>query len=297
MVDHTKIHTAVSKIEDLLSEIKGHLISNMANTSSVIPTTDFDELKALLQSDKWPEAINPHLICDPNSETDKTDRAKGIIELMIEKNLKGLKLLDIGCAEGHIAILASTYGTTKSVGFDVQSSPNWDNCTDPNVVLTTDPNVVAANGPYDVIIIFDTLDHLNGITPTEFLKIAKSMLADNGKIYMRTHPFTSRHATHIYNDLNKAFIHLVFTPEELTSLVPNSVYKQDNIGSSTPLGSYQKMIEDAGLKSVSRREIKEKPEDFFKMPKIANRIMKNTGHESFPEFQMSLSFIDWELEK
>ena len=156
MIDHTKIHANVLQIEALLTEIKTQLATSgitmsMANTSEVADATqanpaDFDQLKTLLESDSWPEAVNPHLICDLNSTTDKTDRAKGIIELMIEEDLKGLKFLDIGCGEGHTAIMAANYGTTKSVGFDINKSDNWATSADPNVVLTTDPNVVASNG-------------------------------------------------------------------------------------------------------------------------------------------------------
>ena len=31
----------------------------------------FEELKTALMSDKWPEAVNPNLICDPESKQDK----------------------------------------------------------------------------------------------------------------------------------------------------------------------------------------------------------------------------------
>ena len=191
--------------------------------------------------------------------------------------------------------MAANYGTTKSVGFDINKSDNWATSADPNVVLTTDPNVVASNGPYDIVVIFDTIDHLQGIQPTDLLKITKSMLTPNGKIYMRAHPFTSRHGTHHYHDLNKAFVHLIFTPAELNQLIPNSTQSQFNLGVMTPIATYQKMFDDAGLKIANRRDIKEQPETFFKTPIIANRIMQITGHKSYPEFQMSLSFIDYTL--
>jgi len=49
--------------------------------------------------------------------------------------------------------------------------------------------------------------------------------------------------------------------------------------------------------TVHKREIKENPEEFFKMPLITNRIIRNTGHKQYPEFQMSLSFVDMVLQK
>jgi hypothetical protein len=64
-----------------------------------------------------------------------------------------------------------------------------------------------------------------------------------------------------------------------------------------PLMTYDNFIKGAGLKIESKREITEKIEPFFKIPKVAERIMKNTEFEFFPEFQMSLQFIDYVLTK
>ena len=216
---------------------------------------------------------------------------------MIDENLKGLKFLDYGCGEGHCAHLSADYETTLSVGYDRSTHENWNNfASKPNLKITNIFQEVQDNGPYDVIILFDVIDHLEGESPTQVLSKLKSILSPTGKIYMRCHPFTSRHATHLYHDINKAYVHLVFTPEELKSLVPNSKFEEKNLGVTYPIRTYDNYIGEAGLKIVNRRDVKETPEEFFKIPKIAERIKKNTNMSEFPEFQMSLQFLDYKLE-
>ena len=74
-------------------------------------------------------------------------------------------------------------------------------------------------------------------------------------------------------------------------------FEEENNGPIHPIAGYGKFIKESGLKEVNRRDITESPEAFFKTPEISKRIMENTGHDSFPEFQMSLQFIDYVLEK
>ena len=256
----------------------------------------FEELKTALMSDKWPEAVNPNLICDPESKQDKVERSRGIIELLIEEDLKGLNFLDVGCGEGHCAYLSTEYGTQKSVGFDIKEYPSWQEF-DPkdNFHATTNFEEVKSHGPFDVITLFDVVDHVKGMDAASLLQACKSVLKKDGKIYLRCHPFISRHATHLYHDMNKAYIHLVFTPDELKQLVPNSKYEEESTGVVYPIKTYVDYTKAAGLNVINRRDITENVEPFFKIPKIAERIMKNTNMNSFPEFQMSIQFIDFVL--
>ena len=264
----------------------------------------FDKLREALMSPKWPEAVNKNLVCDPTSDRDKNERGRGILELMIEEDLNGLKFADLGCGDGHCAFLAQEFGAKLSVGYDIKQYPSWTKFfegKDPEllnkVVFTQDFDVVSNKGPYDIILLFDVLDHIDKEEPTVLLTKAASVLSDTGKIYMRTHPWTSRHATHLYHELNKAFIHLVFTEEELRQIVPYSKYEEPSIKIASPISSYENMIKQAKLKIVHRREIQEKVEPFFKIPKIAERITKNTKHDKFPEFQLGLQFIDYVIQK
>jgi 2-polyprenyl-3-methyl-5-hydroxy-6-metoxy-1,4-benzoquinol methylase len=258
--------------------------------------SDLEQLKTLLAGKDWPEAVNPVLICDPNSEKDKEDRAVGVIELMVEDDLVGKKFLDMGCGEGHCVVAAAKAQAAAAVGYDIVESPRWAEFSQtPGVTFTSDFAKVLEQGPYNVILVFDVIDHLINDSQAEFLKLAKSALAPGGKIYMRAHPRTSRHATHLYHDLNKAFVHLVFTEDELKEIVPNPTSYIKNMGPTRPLGSYDYWLEEAGLVKVSRREVREPVEEFFKQPLLASRIMKNADFQEFPQFQTEMVFVDFVL--
>lgn len=258
----------------------------------------FDALRTALNSNRWPEAVNPHLICNPKSTEDKIERARGIIELMIEEDLKNTKFLDFGCGEGHTACLSADYKTTLSMGYDVKEYDSWSKFNQKdNLAFTTNYESLLSHGPFDIIVIFDVLDHITNDTPVNLLTKAKNLMSDKGKIYMRTHPFVSRHGTHLYHEMNKAYIHLVFNKEELKELIPSPEYEEPSINVTTPIMSYDKFIKEAGLQVLNRRDITEKVEPFFKIPKIAERIIANTKMNFFPEYQMSLQFLDYVLVK
>lgn len=258
--------------------------------------SNFEQLKKALETNKWPEAVNANLICDLNSEEDKCDRGRGILEMMIEDDLKDARFLDYGCGEGHCAKFATDFRTSISVGFDIQRYNQWDNMGSV-AVLTNDIDKVRELGPYNIILLYDVLDHAIGEPPASILKKATEVLIPNGKIYIRCHPFTSRHATHLYHELNKAYVHLVFTEEEIKQLLPDAKHILPNIGITRPLMTYEGWIKEAGLTIINRRDVTERVEPFFKIPKIAERIIKKTEFDAFPEFQMGLMFIDYVLEK
>lgn len=303
-----QLNQAIDKMMSALSEFKKSLVEDGKSPRAMTATApnitaphddydDFESLKAALLSDKWPEAVNPNMICHPDNESDKLERGRGIIEMLIEEDLKGLKILDFGCGEGQCSFVATEYEPTLVCGYDIKSFDTWNKYKHNNLIFTSNFSDVSAHGPYDIVILFDVLDHLKEDDPTEVLSMIRSVLADNGKIYMRCHPFVSRHGTHLYHELNKAYAHLVFTPTELSSIVPQPKWCEPSIGVVYPIRTYTEFIKNARLEVTSRRDITEKVEPFFKIPKIAQRIIKNTNSESFPEFQMSLQFVDFTLHK
>ena len=304
MADTQKINEAIDQMIKALNEFKTTLgtqkpivTTQESETKKPEEMDDFESLKTALLSDKWPEAVNPNLICQPDSESDKMERGRGIVELMIEEDLKDLKVLDFGCGEGQCAYVSTEYSPKLVVGYDIKQSQTWTGYSKENLLFTTNFQDVMDKGPYDVIVLFDVIDHAKNEDATSILKKAQSVLSDNGKIYMRCHPFTSRHATHLYHDINKAYIHLVFSPEEVKQLVPSSKYVEQNNGVTRPIASYSKFIESASLQVVTRRDIISKVEPFFKIPKLAERIIKHTQFDEFPEFQMSMDFLDYVLKK
>ncbi len=244
----------------------------------VLKPKDFQELCTLLYSDKWPEALDPGLICDINSEQDKEDRAEGILELIIDIHLEG---------------------------YDILKNEKWDNWeTAPNLLYTTDWLEVKSAGPYNVILLYDVLDHMDydDEALTTKMKELKSVLSPNGRIYVRTHPWCSRHGTHIYNELNKAFMHLVFTEEEIESL---GLSQQKVRKVKLPVFEYNNIFTNAGFRiKDGPYHVKKAVEPFFStVPLIANRIKahyKNINKQEyksgkFPTGPLENEFIDYTL--
>lgn len=265
--------------------------------------TEFDKLKQLLHSDSWPTAIEPSLICNLASEQDKEDRAEGIVDLLIDVSLRGIKFLDFGCGEGHIAKKALEQEPKAVVGYDIQENENWNKWDYPNLSFTTNWDKVKENGPYDVILLYDVLDHISGSDDEiiDQFKSIKEVMHENSILYTRFHPFCSRHATHLYHQINKAYIHLVFSDEEIISMGYKPLPTKKTIH---PIGTYNKIINKSGFKLVKKEQsYRETLEPFFKENElVANRIKKNwaNSHDvglrtgrAFPLFQLELQFIDY----
>lgn len=282
------------KTEPMQSEIAKLPTINALSVEDDMST--FDQIKKALESDRWPAAVTPHLICDLNSDLEKQERGQGIIDVVIEDDLKDMKFLDYGCGEGYTIPAVLVNKAAFAAAYDIKQY-DWEKFAAPNALLTNNFNDIKNNGPYDIILMYDVLDHLINEDPVTVLKKLKEILTPTGKIYIRCHPYVSRHATHLYYELNKAFAHLVLTESELRSLNINFKYEEPNVGVIYPLATYGKFFENADLKVLSKREIKDQVEPFFKIPKIAERIITNTKSKTFPEFQMGFLFIDYCLTK
>ncbi len=260
---------------------------------------DFDRITELLKSESWPEAVFPAQIADLNSEADKEERAQGISNILLPP-LDGKKFLDFGCGEGHLARHASKEASF-SVGYDIripEASPfEWNSARD-STLLTTDFELVKDGGPYDVILLYDVIDHCE--SPSDVLGMAKSVLAPEGRIYMRCHPWCSRHGGHAYRAINKAFVHLVLSEEELKSM---GVEVEPTINVVRPLDTYGRIIDRSGLVLDSELELDHQDvESFFsETPLVTKRILKHWGLPAWgddpPRFQMSMCFLDYVLKK
>lgn len=301
MPDITKANQIIDQIIGNLTELKNSLNGPVVSQLSINQTKEsdsydtFEQLCTALHGTTWPEAVNSGLICNPNSEYDKCERGKCILELMLEDDPKDTKFLDFGCGEGYCVRFAPEFKTSLAVGYDVHPFKEWKQIDD-KVVLTTNFDQVKKIGPYDTILVYDVIDHVLEETPQSVISKISQILAPKGKIIMRCHPFTSRHATHLYHYINKAYVHLVFTEDELNLILPGKE-RLRNLGITRPLTTYDSWIKEAGLTIVNRREVTERVEPFFKIPQIAERIMRATSFQQFPEFQLSLQFVDYVLEK
>lgn len=255
---------------------------------------EFNDLTNLLND--WPLAVDPHLICDPSSEESLSWRATSILEIVVGEPLQGKKFLDYGCGDGNVANIASE--TAKfSIGYDIDLKIN---VKQQKCKLTNDFAEVQANAPYGAILLYDVIDHSQD--PMKVLGEIKSVLSPGGKVYMRTHPWTSRHASHLYRTFNKAFAHLVFTEEELANLGYSQMH---TIKLTHPIINYKSWLQSSGLSIARHNIIKDGVEPFFHSnPLLAQRIKANWKNSHnlelaegrvFPAFQMEQQFHDFVL--
>jgi SAM-dependent methyltransferase len=266
-----------------------------------VPQSDWEEVRSLLDSDAWPQAVFPVQIADDNLERDKEERAQGICDIILPPLIEK-RFLDFGCGEGHVAKCVSREASV-SVGYDIQrpaKSPFvWEE-QEGGLLLTKDLDRVRALGPYDAILMYDVVDHASGCSPADLLSKARELLTDGGRIYLRCHPWCGRHGGHAYKRLNKAFVHLVLTKDEMESL---GVDVDEVVKVTKPLYSYGEAIKSAGLVQDSEPEIdSQEVEDFFRdTPVVRDRILKAWGVDKWdhdpPSFQMSQCFVDYVLKK
>jgi len=257
-----------------------------------------NKITNIFSDEEWPKAVDDSQIV--KADTDKVLRAEGILYLFLNNAVKGIKFLDFGCGEGHTAAVAATQGASVSVGYDVAEASQWANYpTAANLLFTTAFSVAAEKGPYDAILLYDVLDHCHA--PVEALKQVVSVLAPEGKVYVRCHPWCARHGGHLYRTLNKAYAHLFLSDEAVTKLSNNAAGPQRVVH---PLKTYGDWFAEAGLKVQSEDTVREKPEAFFFAPARAE-IIKNWWKKSydvalakgktFPEFQLGQQFVDFVL--
>lgn len=246
----------------------------------------------LLKTSRWARAVDPLVIADPNSEEDKTARAKGILSSVIVEPLKNKKFLDFGCGEGHVVRESPA---NFSMGFDININKK------PDIALTDDWQEVKKHS-FDVILAFDTLDHVQDEdTAIDCLKRMKDVLNSDGKVCLRLHPWCSRHGTHIYRKLNKAYAHLCLDEEELEKYEGIHTLKLIH-----PLNSYLRWIKEAGLISIRHNVLREQIEPFFMESPVADAIKKHwksshdpllAGGNAFPSYQLEQQFVDHVLTK
>ena len=246
--------------------------------------------KEFLTNDEWPSAIETVLIC--NSEEDIEDRADSILEQFIKTSLKRSKFLDFGCGDGYVAQQAANHGAQISVGFDVvQGTKNPWNSSSENSLFTTNFAEVEKHGPYDVILLYDVLDHAED--PVEILRKVNALSKGTTLIKIRCHPWTARHGGHIYKELNKAYAHLMLNKEELQTLGCNIEDFPTKV--TTPLITYKKWFTESNLHIVKEDVTKDVLPDLMRYSFIKAAIFRNNEitPENYP--QLDVDFIDYQV--
>lgn len=264
----------------LLEEEKAILSGPASEREQIAELT---ELRMLAQSDLWPLAVPKNLISEENAESQMA-RATGILHELVG-NLSGKKFLDFGCGAGYVTDVAQNIFGATSIGYDIKENISWSHreCR-----LTDKISTVKELALYDIILLYDVLDHVDN--PVEILKLCKELKATDGRIHVRFHPWASRTGTNLHKSLNKAYLHLVFNDKELASLgvISEKTTKLDSIA------VYKEWIKEAGLMINSESSIKQEVELFFTHnPAILRRIKSNFG--VFPRDLLEVQFVDYVL--
>lgn len=252
------------------------------------PSPDF-------QNEDWPVAVDQDLIVPETGEPERIYRALQIKEL-IGIPTDDQIVLDCGCGEGFVAQeLANT--ATKVVGYDLKVT-DWESRAKDNLIFTTEKQKVESSGPFNLIILYDVLDHLEAEDPPSFLTWLASLLAPEGKVFVRTHPWTSRHGGHLYDTVNKAFVHLTMTTDELVTAGLH--LKEPNIRVVRPMAAYEAWFKKAGLSTHDKRVKTTEVEPFFS-DEVLDRIIKTTWAGTVePDTArkiMANTFVDYTLTK
>lgn len=202
-------------------------------------------VEKILTDPAFPLAVDPAFIANRISEEDKIGRAQAIVEQFIDEQLLDKKVLDMGCGEGHVAAEMSRRGATV-VAFDIDKAA-WKQETLVRLYRAESHDEVTDRGPYDLILLFDVLDHSVTQEPVELLKFCKSVLHPLGHMKVRCHPWCSRHGTHLFHSVNKAYLHLFATDEEL---IAEGFDFLPTVKVIHPIWQYKKWFTEAELKMI-----------------------------------------------
>lgn len=301
-IKHTLLHIKNSKEEQYMWELQKLRIETGIVRKELekygLPLISeyelsYNNIKEMILSEEWPKAVDPRVIC--NTEEMVITRANDILEFIIGENLQNKKFLDFGCGEGHVIMQSLNQNPSFALGYDINPSK----IKFENQHFTSEFDVVKINGPYDVVLMQDCIDHLilgNTESIVGILTKIKDLLSQNGRLYIRCHPWCSRHGTHLYTKLNKAYVHLVFDESELSRL---GGYSNDHTIKITNVSeTYRSWFRDAGFNIISEININKNLEEFFKKQSfIKDRLLKTwKGNETQMYKDMQIEFIEFTLQ-
>jgi 2-polyprenyl-3-methyl-5-hydroxy-6-metoxy-1,4-benzoquinol methylase len=231
----------------------------------------------------WPQAVDVNFTSDSPEKNEQ--QSEIILNCVVGECLKGKKFLDYGCGEGHIVQNAIKKETKYALGYDIDLK-------DISANFTNDFNEVRKHAPFDIILAYDVLDHIQDISPVEALQQMQSVLSKNGRIFLYNHPWSSRHGGHLYKKFNKAFIHLVFDEIELTRAI--GCQCDFNLKVINPLETYRQWIQEAGLEIKSEIPIKSPIEPvLLQHPYIRKRLIQIWTDEKEARANLEIDFVEY----
>ena len=262
---------------------------------------DFTELRMLLKSNEWPAAVEDENIL--GKEQGKI-KAYATLETLVRNDMEGMRVLDLNCEDGLCCLSAvKDFSARKAVGYASLQSGNANErqevISHERVTLTSEWSVVEENGPYDIIFANDVLDHSNDFDKT--LEKVQKIRSEVSRVFIRCHPWVSRHGAHLHAQINKAFVHLVFSPEELQNMGYEP--KRFTHRLLDPLASYSQLFQKIGFSTVRYEPVRTTVEPFFYtnervMRRIKEKWQTMSGYsdgKKFPREFMEIEVVDYTL--
>ncbi len=287
----TVIERACAKIREIEgagSPIKlGSNFSDKINVAKPVPVNRHKHVNDLMDMGNWPETV-PHKLLVASEAEDHIKRANAILDSIVTKSLEGLNFLDFGCGEGWLVHQAVKRGA-NATGYDILNHNEW---SSKDGEIYTNHFADLKDNYYDVVMLYDVLDHAED--PLEVMRQVKTIMRSDGTIYVKCHPWTSRHATHLFKQgLNKAYFHLFANYQEIAELIGQTPkFTRIEIN---PEVAYAWWFNDFEI--VSKSLNKSSVEDFFKTPAMKKILANEQGipHNKINDFLniMEISFIDY----
>jgi len=210
--------------------------------------------------DDWPQAIDESFICR-NAE-DEMYRAQAIVELLIDENLNEKKFLDFNLSENYCV---NYVNRNKKALFSAGLYLHAEEKEEQKLLVTSDYQKIVSFAPYDIILAFDVFNHLETDIDDCFKRLY-NIIAKDGFFYLRTHPYSSRHATHFYKEENKAYMHYV---------------KQCGVHHNK-INIDEKYLESVGFSVITKRDLFQPIENYF----TDKFFYKNINEIQFTDYKL-----------
>ena len=241
----------------------------------------------------WPAAI-PQFQADAKpTEEDMINRANAVLDMCLGTSVEQASFLDYGCGDGYIAAQMALRGPSSITGYDIVPSETWQRLGSEKVNYTADTNSLEGQG-YDILFLYDVLDH--AVDPECVMKHVKYLAKPGSLVYVRCHPWTSKHASHLPKvGLNKAYIHMFLTFEELVERGFKPLFTRIE---TNPLEAYRWWFRD--FKIVNERPIYDDVSEFFHVQAF-KELLANEQQIPMKDIdafldRMRLQFVDFTLE-